>query len=128
MLTSKLWNAFGDIEVLGVYTTIGILNGIDTWLTVMMMVVMMIGLLAHSTITIAVSDPFVVTPIEVFFDFLNVGIVAEKDSNCFLLHSLCFVDYFLELNKNDIFPLSSRLSRALKDLPSLQWNPDSSRV
>jgi hypothetical protein len=86
MLTSKMWNALGDIEVLGVYTTVGILNGIDTRLTMMMMAVM--SFLAHSTITIVVSDSFIITSIEVLLDFLNVGIVAEKDSKCFLLHSL----------------------------------------
>jgi hypothetical protein len=81
-----MWNALGDIEVLGVYTTVGILNGIDTRLTMMMMAVM--SFLAHSTITIVVSDSFIITSIEVLLDFLNVGIVAEKDSKCFLLHSL----------------------------------------
>jgi hypothetical protein len=86
MLTSKMWNALGDIEVLGVYTTVGILNGIDTRLTMMMMAVT--SFLAHSTITIVVSDSFIITSIEVLLDFLDVGIVAEKDSKCFLLHSL----------------------------------------
>ena len=57
MLTSQMWNALGDIEVLGVYTTVGILNGIDTRLTMMMMAVM--SFLAHSTITIVVSDSFI---------------------------------------------------------------------
>ena len=86
MLTSKMWNALGDIEVLGVYTTVGILNGIDTRLTMMMMAVT--SFLAHSTITIVVSDSFIITSIEVLLDFLDVGIVAEKDSKRFLLHSL----------------------------------------
>jgi hypothetical protein len=80
-----MWNALGDIEVLGVYTTVGILNGIDSRLTMMMAVT---SFLAHSTITIVVSDSFIITSIEVLLDFLNVGIVAEKDSKCFLLHSL----------------------------------------
>jgi hypothetical protein len=86
MLTGKMRNALGDIEVLGIYTTVGILNGIDMRLTMMMMAVT--SFLAHSTITIVVSDSFIITSIEVLLDFLNVGIVAEKDSKCFLLHSL----------------------------------------
>jgi hypothetical protein len=53
-----------------------------------MMMMAVTSFLAHSTITIVVSDSFIITSIEVLLDFLDVGIVAEKDSKCFLLHSL----------------------------------------
>jgi hypothetical protein len=43
---------------------------------------------AHSIIAVAGSDSLTVTPIEMLLDFLNVGIVTEKDLKSFLLHSL----------------------------------------
>jgi hypothetical protein len=87
MLTSKLWNALGDIEVLGVHTTVGILNGIDTRLTVTTAMTVM-RFFAHSIIAVAGSDSLTVTPNEMLLDFLNVCIVTEKDLKSFLLHSL----------------------------------------